>query len=292
MATDSAWADRRERISGSLRRGAPALFLLLLLVGASLVAGRSSAGLQLASPDRSRVEQFVRAISGLPARALVLVAFDPDLGTYPEIRSATRAALADLAAHGARLAFVSFTPEGRAIAAAELDRVARSQDGEAPADLGFVAGSEAGLVRGIASILPSVADGPIVGAIRERGGGIGAFDLALIVSGGDISARSWVEQVWPRLPRLRLVAIAPTFLDPELEPYLRSGQLTALLGTLREGVAYAESVTTGSVAARGPSIAPLPMLVGLLAALAVLAQSAVRPLVRREASPTPGRRSP
>ena len=65
-------------------------------------------------------------------------------------------------------------------------------------------------------------------AIRERGGGIGAFDMVLIVSGSDISARSWVEQVGSRLPDLPLVSIAPTFLDPELEPYLRSGQLAAL----------------------------------------------------------------
>lgn len=271
-----------------LRRSAPALLLLLVLAVASLLSG-STGGLRLASPDRSHVDQLRRAIGELPSGALVLIAFDADLGTYPEIRATTRAAIADLAAHGARLAFVSFTPEGRAIAAAERDRIARG--GELPtADLGFVAGSEAGLVRSIGSIVPSAAEGDIADAIRQRGGGIGAFDMVLVVSGSDMSARSWVEQVGTRLPELPMVAIAPTFLDPELEPYLRSGQLTALIATLREGVAYAEAVSAGSASGPGAVVGALPMMVGMLVALAVMAEAAFRRLGRRRRR-SAGRRS-
>jgi hypothetical protein len=263
-----------------LRRSAPALLLLLVLAVASLLSG-STGGLRLASPDRSRVDQVSRAIGELPSGALVLIAFDADLGTYAEIRATTRVAIADLAAHGARLAIVSFTPEGRAIAAAERDRIARAGGGGVPADLGFVAGSEAGLVRSIESIVPSAAHGDLVDAIGQRGGGIGAFDMVLIVSGSDMSARSWVEQVGTRLPELPMIAIAPTFLDPELEPYLRSGQLTALLATLREGVAYAQAVSAGSAPGPGPVVGALPMLVGMLAALAVMAEASFRRLGRR-----------
>jgi hypothetical protein len=263
-----------------LRHAAPALLLLVVLVAATLLQPGSGA-LRLASPDRSHVDQLRQAIGELPSEALVLIACDADLGTYPEIRAATRAAIEDLGAHGAQLAIVSFTPEGRAIAAAERDRIARSGAGEPPADLGFTAGAEAGLVRSVTSIVPAAAEGPIFDAIRQRGGGIGAFDMVLIVSGSDISARSWVEQVGSRLPDLPLIAIAPTFLDPELEPYLRSGQLDGLLATLREGTAYADAVTSGSPADRGPGIGPLPMLVGMLAALAALAEAASRRLARR-----------
>lgn len=273
-----------------LRRAAPALLLLLVLGVASLLSG-TIGGLRLASPDRSHVDQLRRAIGELPSGALVLIACDADLGTYAEIRATTRAAIDDLAAHNARLAIISFTPEGRAIAAAEGDRIARAGTAEPPADLGFVAGSEAGLVRSIESIVPSAAEGPTFDAIRERGGGIGAFDMVLIVSGSDISARSWVEQVGTRLPDLSMVAIAPTFLDPELEPYLRSGQLTALLSTLREGVAYAEAVSAGSASSPGPIVGPLPMLIGMLAALAVLAEAAFRRFGRRRARRPAGRRA-
>lgn len=276
---------------GGVRRAAPALLLLLLLGGASLVpVAADEAGLRMASPDRSHVDQLRGVIGDLPNGALVLVACDADLGTYPEIRAATRAALADLAAHGAQLAIVSFTPEGRAIAAAEMDRIAR-EGGAPPADLGFVTGSEAGLVRAISSILPDAASGATVESIRQRGGGIGAFDMVLVISGSDISARSWVEQVGARLPDLPMMAIAPTFLDPELEPYLRSGQLVALLATLREDVAYAQSVGAGSTSGPGAVPAPLPMLVGMLAVLAVLAESAVRRLTGRSVRPSTGTRS-
>ena len=272
------------RSTARLRLAAPALLLLLLLVVASLLSS-GTGGLRLASPDRSHVDQMRTAIGDLPSGALVLIACDADLGTYAEIRATTRAAIADLAAHGARLAIISFTTEGRAIAAAERDRIARAGRGQPPADLGFVAGAEAGLVRSIESLVPESADGATFDAIREGGGGIGAFQMVLIVSGNDISARSWVEQVGSRLPDLSMVAIAPTFLDPELEPYLRSGQLTALLSTLREGVAYTEAVSAGSASSHGPTPGPLPMLVGMLAAIAVLAEAAFRRLARRGRRP-------
>jgi len=277
-----------ERVA-RLRRAAPQLLLLLLLVVASLLSN-GTGGLQLASPDRSRVDQLRRAIGDLPNDALVLIAFDADLGTYPEIRAATRVAIDDLAAHAARLAIVSFTPEGRAIAAAERERIARGGT-EPPGDLGFVAGAEAGLVRSIASVVPENAQGATADAIRDAGGGIGAFAMVLVISGSDISARSWVEQVGSRLPELPLVAIAPTFLDPELEPYLRSGQLAALLATLRDGAAYVEAVAGSAGSSPGPTPGPLPMLVGMLAAIAVLAEAAFRRFARGRGRGPRGRAS-
>ena len=82
----------------------------------------------------------------------------------------------------------------------------------------------------------------------------------------------------PRLPALSLVAIAPTFLEPELVPYLRSGQLRGLIATVRDGVSYSEAVPVGTVAPGRP-IAPLPMLVGMLLALGVMVGSVLRRVV-------------
>lgn len=266
---------RRAALRPGLRRAAPALVPLLLAAAWLVPIRAADPGLRLASPDRSHVDGLRAVIASLPTDALVLVAFDADLGTYPEIRAATRAVLSDLAAHGARTGIVSYTPDGRAIAAAELDRIVRA-GGTAPTDLGFVAGSEAGLVRSIASIVPDAASGATAEAIRQRGGGIGAFDLVVIISGSDLSARSWVEQVGARLPDLPMAAIAPTFLDPELEPYLGSGQLVALLATLREGIGYAEAIGGDAIAGRGSIPGPLPMLIGMLLALAALGEAALR----------------
>jgi hypothetical protein len=66
---------------------------------------------------------MVEIVDDLPPDSLVLVGFDPDLGTYAEIRPTVRTLLAALLEHDARLAFVSLTPEGRALAIAEAARM-------------------------------------------------------------------------------------------------------------------------------------------------------------------------
>jgi len=263
--------DARPRPSLS-RAGLAAIGLLGALVAALLIG--SPAGLQLANPDRSAVSQFRSAIAGIPADATVLVAFDPDIGTYPEIRFAVRSVLDDLMAHGAGLAIISYTPEGRALALAELERL---RGGGAPAsrllDLGFRTGAEAGLVISVGSVVPASASGALADLLRARGGGLHAFDLALIIAGGDLGPRSWIEQIGTRVPGLPLVAVAPTSLRPELEPYLATGQLAALLGTLRDDTGYASSLESPA-ADRPPG--SLAILVGMLAALIVLLQAGSR----------------
>jgi hypothetical protein len=268
--------DARPRPSLS-RAGLAAIGLLGAFVAALLIG--SPAGLQLADPDRSAVSQFRSAIAGIPADATVLVAFDPDIGTYPEIRFAVRSVLDDLMAHGAGLAIISYTPEGRALALAEHERL---RGAGAPAtrllDLGFRTGAEAGLVASVGSVVPASARGALADLLRARGGGLHAFDLALIIAGGDLGPRSWIEQIGTRVPGLPLVAVAPTSLRPELEPYLATGQLAALLGTLRDNAGYASSLES-SAAHRPPG--SLAILVGMLAALIVLVQAGSRGIQAR-----------
>jgi hypothetical protein len=250
--------------------------LPVLAVGVIAGSGETPDALQLANPDPTRTSQ-VRAVFGqLPDHALVLVAMDPDLGTYAEIRPALRAAFEDLLRRGASLAFVSVTAEGRAVAAAELERLREAgAQGETLIDLGFVAGAEAGMVRLVGDALPAGATGPMADAITAGGGGIGAFQMVLLVGGVDVGPRSWVEQVGTRLPTLPLVAVAPTFLQPELAPYLRTGQLRGLLATVRDGAAFTQAVDADTfvLLAEGEGNTPpsaLAMLLGMLLAIAVL----------------------
>jgi hypothetical protein len=274
--TLTAPADRRRlRLQGG---GIAWLALLLVLaVGVIVGAAEASDQLQLANPDPIRSTQVREAFGRLPAQALVLVAMDPDLGTYAEIRPTLRAAIDDLLHRGAALAFVSVTIEGRAIAAAELERLRDLGTGDdVLLDLGFVSGAEAGLVRLVGDALPPGASGPLADAIGAGGGGIGGFQMVLLVGGVDMSARSWVEQVATRLPALPMVAVAPTFAQPELAPYLRTGQLAGLLATVRDGAAYNQAVTADRVIPvsglprgdRPPSA--LAVLLGMSIAIGVL----------------------
>ena len=257
---------RRSRLPGwtwpILLAGALAI---AVLVDGALAPGR----LEVANPDRGAADGLATALDALPEDALVLVAMDPDLGTYPEIRPAVRAALDALRAREAALAVVSFTTEGRAIAAAE---VARLQSLGVPAerllDLGYVAGAEAGLVLSVTELAPAE-DGDVPAPFAAARRGIAAFDLALVVGGVDLGPRTWVEQVGTRLPELPLAAIVPSFRYPEVAPYLRSGQLVALVGTARDGAAYA------SVSAHADGLpSPTGLLLGLIVALAVMLRAA------------------
>jgi hypothetical protein len=251
--------------------------LLVLAVGVIVGAGETSGQLQLANPDPTRSAQVKDAFARLPAQAPVLVAMDPDLGTYAEIRPTLRAAFDDLLRRGASLAFVSVTVEGRAIAVAELERLRdRGTADDVLLDVGFVSGAEAGMVRLVGDALPPGASGPLADAIAAGGGGLGGFQMVLLVGGVDMSPRSWVEQVGTRLPALPMVAVAPTFAQPELAPYLRTGQLAGLLATVRDGAAYTQAVDVDQIVLlseqprgdRPPSA--LAVLLGMSIAIGVL----------------------
>lgn len=260
--------DRVRGSRGALPRLAPLALVLGIAAATWIWPAENADGLSTANPDRSAATQVDEAFDALPPDALVLVAMDADLGTYPEIRGAVRAAIDDLLLRGARLAFVSYSPEGRAIAAAELER---RGDSAALLDLGFVAGAEAALVGSVSDILPAGAGGEIASAIRSGGSGIGAFDMALLVGGSDIGPRSWVEQVGTRLPQLPMVAIVPTFAQPEIAPYLRSGQLTAVLATARDDAAFVEVTRSGDALRASDVPSSVAMLIGAVVALAAIA---------------------
>ncbi len=270
-----------------LPRGILSLALIAALAVAWLVPQLPFLSLG-GGPESTLGDDLHVAIGSLPDQPIVIVDMDPDLGTYPEIRYATRAALADLMAVGSRVAVVSFSTEGRAIAVAEIARLRAAGAGtDRLVDLGFRSGGEAALVQLTGQPIDrdvSGATSPVLDQLQERGGGLGAFDLALVVGGGDMSPRSWIEQVEPRVPHLPVAAITPTFLLPQIQPYRDAGQLVALAGTLPEGVAYGASVAGGG-ATGGPERVPeqppnaLAILVGMLVALAVLLESGMSGLV-------------
>ena len=87
-----------------------------------------------------------------------------------------------------------------------------------------------------------------------------------------------------------MVGIAPTFAQPELAPYLRTGQLVALLATVRDDAAFVEAVADGGDQPTGSDALPsaAAMLLGMLVALVVLGRALVGALPRlRGAAPRP-----
>ena len=262
----------------AVTRAAPAL-LVLLLAAASLVP--LDEALRLEGGDASVGQRWAETLDELPDDANVLVGFDPDLGTYPEIRPSVRVALAELYGGGANLAFVSLTPEGRALALAEIDRLSRvGANPRRLADFGFLPGAEAALVRLARTFPDPIADGALGRTLAESG--FAGIDAVLVIGGNDLGPRAWVEQVLPRTDGLPILAVAPAVLLPELVPYLATGQLDALVGTPRDGAAYRAAADVGT-ADRLVSVEPpstFALLIGLLIAVGVLAQGLAGGLAR------------
>ena len=261
----------RMRLSPGLRAGIPSLALMVLLAAAFFIPGID---LPANGSDAAAVGDLTAVVNGLPSGAPVLVDIDADLGTYPEIRYATRAALADLYRQGANLAIVSFSAEGRAIAVAEIARLRDLGAGtDRLVDLGFRSGGEPALVQLAGSGIGPTPTGPLADTLRKTGPG--SFRLALVIGGAEIGPRSWVEQVQPRLPNLPIAAITPSFLLPEVLPYRSSGQLIALVGTLPSDLSYGQQVASraaavgpGSFTDRSPNSGAI--VFGMVVAIAVL----------------------
>ena len=208
--------------------------------------------LRLESPDPRAAEGMRAVIDDLPDAPRLLVGFDPDLGTYAEVRPTVRALVDELLAMDAHLDVISLTPEGRALAAAELARLESEGFGAGSvSDLGFVSGAEAALV----DLAPAVAS---------------RYHAILVIGGNDIGPRSWVEQVLPRAAGVPLLAVTPTVLLPDVQPYVASGQLDAALITPRDGAAFRAGLPTDPGAR---DLSALGILIGMLVAIGVLGQA-------------------
>ncbi|HEY8170284.1 MAG TPA: hypothetical protein VIH24_04180 [Candidatus Limnocylindria bacterium] len=266
----------------AVRLAAPIILVVALAAGILVDA---NARFEASATDRAAATRFDTVLDGLTPDSLVLVGFDADFGTYAEIRPSVRTLLADLLARDARLAFVSLTPEGRALALAERDRLMRlDPDLEADriGDLGFLPGSEAALVTVARAIDGGAALGPPSDPVD-----LAETGLVLVVGGNDLGPRSWVEQVVPRIGPIPMVAVTPTILLPEVQPYLASGQLAALIATPIEGAAYRDDVAEATGGRLGELGGPSTLAVGFGLAIGIV--WLLLALVRRMASSRPAR---
>ena len=263
----------------TLRRVAGPLTLLAILLAAIVLPADER--LDLAQPDSSAARGFVEVLDAVPDDSRILVGFDPDLGTYAEIRPTVRAALLSLVDRGVEIDVISLTPEGRALAVEEtMGLVAEGAGPEQIVDLGFVPGAEAALVR-IADALTGAAPPDAPTAVAT----LGRVDLILVVGGNDMGPRSWVEQVETRVGSLPYAAISPTILLPEVAPYVGTGQLAASIANPRDGAALRAMLgQAGGDPADDGGPPAAAVLAGLVVALVLLGEGLLRRLMRAIAS--------
>jgi hypothetical protein len=67
---------------------------------------------------------------------------------------------------------------------------------------------------------------------------ISDFSFVLILTDSANSGRDWIEQVQPRLEEKPLYVITSRQAEPILEPYLKSGQIQAMVAGISDGASY------------------------------------------------------
>jgi hypothetical protein len=187
------------------------------------------------APEVAAVHQ---AVAELSPGAPVLVAAEYEPAFSPELEPQAVALFDDLLGHDLRVLTVSTIPEGPALAQQALARARadypRLTEGRQFASLGYLAGGESAL-RAFAGDPLAVTrseyfTGQALSAVPAAGGIAEASDFGLIVvlSGRPEPVRAWIEQVGSQ-PGVRLAAGVSAAAEPQLRPYLASGQLVGLI---------------------------------------------------------------
>lgn len=215
-----------------------AAIFLAILIGLLLPARPPSP-----APLRPGVEVAFNLIDLLPPGGRVLLAWDYEPTTQGEMQLLAQPILQHLQQRQTLVADVSLRPLGPAVAtdarrlASSLRPPGLAAQGLPPVNLGFIPGNAAALqALGIApSRAASLPEDSL--AAMDMDDDLAAFDLIIEFSAESSTSQQWVEQIIARQPALLIVA-ASGAVAPVLEPYVQSGQITALLAGYPDALAY------------------------------------------------------
>jgi hypothetical protein len=167
-------------------------------------------------------------VNALPADRMVLVAFEYDASSAPEIETGATVILEHLAQRGIQVVFISSQPNGTILGNGLLQL--NAQMGSAMpvrvADFGYIPGGAGGLRRlggNLREVIPNPSPdwstGPLA-AVHT----ISDFSMILIFAASPQSVRNWVEQVHTAAPGTPMVAMVSAASDALVFPYTQGSQ--------------------------------------------------------------------
>jgi hypothetical protein len=162
-------------------------------------------------------------VGQLPADRPVLVAFEYDASTAPEIETGASALLEHLAQRGISVAFISSQPNGTMLGEG-LRMLAEQQGVGMPpliADFGYIPGGAGGLRR-LSDNLRDTVNGSNTDWTQEPLASVHSlsdFSMILVLSASPQSVRDWVEQVHTADPNTPIVAMVSAASDALVFPY-------------------------------------------------------------------------
>jgi serine/threonine protein kinase len=187
-------------------------------------------------------------INSLTSQDAVLIAFDYEPGMAGEMEAAAAAVVDHLMIKGAYLSLISTSPTGPALAERfirENQKEHNYTSGIQYINLGFIPGGAAGLLGFVQMpqrISPLSFDGMDAWSTAPLNGiyTLADFKLVVMISDNPDSARTWIEQVQPKLHDTPLIAVVSAQAEPILKPYSggKNAQIQGMVGGIIGGVAY------------------------------------------------------
>jgi len=191
-------------------------------------------------------------VSELPPGSNVLISFDYDPSTMPELQPMAVALLQDLFTRDINVVGMALWPQGASLGQNALSAVGDSLGKvqyEDWVNLGYKTGGGILIVRlgtDMSSAFPQDRDGvpygdiPVLDHITK----LGDFDLILSLSAGDPGIPAWVMMAGDRYD-VPIGGGCTAVSAPQFYPYLGAGQMVGLLGGLKGAADYETLIREG-----------------------------------------------
>lgn len=215
-------------------------------------------------------------VDSLPPGSLVLVSFDYDPSTMPELQPMAVALTQHLFTDGHRVIATALWPQGASLSQEVLSSVGDSlgkTQYEDWVNLGYTVGAGVSVLRmgsSIQAVYPQDRDGVPYDSIPMLRRVAGIRDLAMIIclSAGDPGIHAWVMMAGDRYG-VPIGGGCTAVSAPEFYPYLGTGQMIGLLGGLK-GAADYETLVREGVTGAPPGTATPGMAAQSIAHLVIM----------------------
>jgi hypothetical protein len=190
-------------------------------------------------------QDLYEAVEALPAGSTVIVSFDYDPSTMPELQPMAVAMSQHLMSRGIRIVAVALWPQGASLAQTAMTAVSDSLGLEEYRDwvnLGYTVGGAVSIVRmgtSISAVFPQDRVGVPYDSIPVLRGVNRLDNVAMVISlsAGDPGIHAWVMVAQGRYG-IPVGGGCTAVSAPEFYTYLGSGQLVGLLGGLKGAADY------------------------------------------------------
>ena len=226
--------------------------LLLAAVGLSLTTGIPAAPASTLHPPEM-LSAFT-LIGSLPSNSPVLVVFDYDPSLSGELEAAAAPLMDHLLLQGPRLALISTSPTGPALAerllhdskASPLVAAHNYQPGQQYVNLGYLAGGPAGVQYFAISpttAAPFTLDGQPAWHLAPLQGVqiLSDFAAIIVLTDNADTGRVWIEQTGSAIGSTPMLMVISAQAEPMILPYYDSGQIKGLVTGLAGGEAYEQT---------------------------------------------------